>query len=116
MPPIDSCIEPPRDSLPRFGSGRSHQVMDDAITTKQDEIRFDLLRRLAEQAMTDLEFRAVARDDLMVALTRYGYALNPRELALVLQFRETLADAGVDLFLDQANADEHITKVLRDQM
>jgi len=63
------------------------------------DIRMDVLRRLAEQAMTDPEFRAIARDDLMMALRAYGYDLSDEELALVTRFRATLADAGVDLDL-----------------
>lgn len=65
----------------------------------EDEIRAPLLKRLAEQAMSDGEFRAVARDDLDAALVRYGYDLNERERDLVFQFRAALADAGVDLNL-----------------
>ena len=65
----------------------------------EDEIRLPLLQRLAEQAMSDPEFRAVARGSLEEALAAYGYDLNPREQALVLRFRQTLEEAGVDLFL-----------------
>ena len=65
----------------------------------EGEIRVPLLKKLAEQAMSDGEFRAVARDDLDGALVRYGYDLNDRERALVFQFRAALADAGVDLNL-----------------
>lgn len=64
-----------------------------------EEIRLPLLQRLAEQAMSDQDFRAVARTSLEDALDQHGYALNARELALVLEFRKTLEDAGVDLFL-----------------
>ncbi len=63
------------------------------------EIRVPVLKRLAEQAMSDPEFRAVARGDLDMALASYGYDLNASEHALVLSFRETLEEAGVDLFL-----------------
>ncbi len=63
------------------------------------EIRVPVLKRLAEQAMSDPEFRAVARVDLDQALADYGYALNSNEHALVLSFRDTLEEAGVDLFL-----------------
>lgn len=71
-----------------------------------DEIRGDILRRLAEQAMTDQGFRSAARDDLTAALRAYGYDLNDRELALVTRFRASLADAGVDLDLvDTLGAD-----------
>lgn len=63
------------------------------------EIRVPVLKRLAEQAMSDPEFRAVARIDLDRALADYGYVLNANEHALVLSFRDTLEEAGVDLFL-----------------
>lgn len=75
------------------------------VSITDDEIRMDVLRCLAEQAMSDLDFRAVARDDLLGALSQYGYALNERELALVLRFRDALAEAGVDLFLTQRLTD-----------
>jgi hypothetical protein len=73
----------------------------DALEPTDDDIRMDVLRRLAEQAMSDLDFRAVARHDLLAALDQYGYDLNERELALVLRFRDALEEAGVDLFLTQ---------------
>ncbi len=63
------------------------------------EIRLPLLKRLAEQAMSDHDFRLAARDDLDGALLRYGYRLNEAELPLVHQFRDALAEAGVDLAL-----------------
>ena len=63
------------------------------------EIRVEVLRRLAELAMTDADFRAAARDDLHGALESYGYRLNDDEMALVLEFRQSLADAGIDLDL-----------------
>ena len=65
----------------------------------EQEIRVPVLKRLAEQAMADPDFRAVARVDLDRALSQYGYVLNAGELALVLRFRDTLEEAGVDLFL-----------------
>jgi hypothetical protein len=64
-----------------------------------EEIRMEVLRRLAEQAMSDPDFRAVARHDLLAALDQYSYDLNERELALVLRFRDALEEAGVDLLL-----------------
>ncbi|HWV24971.1 MAG TPA: hypothetical protein VNZ58_12340 [Thermomicrobiales bacterium] len=64
-----------------------------------DEIRLPLLKRLAEQAMSDAAFRAVAARDLDQALREYGYDLNESERALVGRFRAALAEAGVDLFL-----------------
>jgi hypothetical protein len=63
------------------------------------EIRIPLLKRLAEQAMSDAAFRAAARDDLERALANYGYHLNDAELPLVRTFRDALAEAGVDLAL-----------------
>jgi hypothetical protein len=75
------------------------------MSAVNDEIRMDVLRRLAEQAMSDLDFRAVARHDLMAALKQYDYDLNDRELALVLRFRDALEEAGIDLFLTQRLTD-----------
>lgn len=65
------------------------------------EIRVPLLKRIAEQAMSDSAFRAAAAQDLDSALKEYGYVLNERELELVHKFRETLAEAGIDLKLDK---------------
>jgi hypothetical protein len=91
--------------------------MDDATdlhdATGLQEVRFDLLRRLAEQAMSDPDFRAIARHDLAAALATYGYDLNERELALVMRFRDAVAEAGVDLFLDQATSEDQIAHLLR---
>jgi hypothetical protein len=72
---------------------------------EQEGVRIDVLRRLAEQAMTDLEFRAIARDDLNAALLQFGYDLNPNEMNLVLKFRAVLEEAGLDLFLTGALKD-----------
>jgi hypothetical protein len=83
------------------------------------EIRLELLQRLAEQAMSDPAFRQVARVSLEDALEQYGYRLNPRELALVLRFRQTLEEAGVDLFLtkelDLAEIDTEKVRKLLDE-
>ncbi len=76
------------------------------------EPRVELLKRLAEQAMSDPEFRARASADLDGALTEYGYALNPREHALVERFRKSLADAGVDLDLVNEIPEEQLTRFL----
>jgi hypothetical protein len=65
----------------------------------QDDVRMSVLKRLAEQAMSDQEFRAVAGQDLDKALELHGYALNPKERDLVGRFREALEEAGIDLFL-----------------
>ncbi|MGE3798443.1 MAG: hypothetical protein AB7G88_11465 [Thermomicrobiales bacterium] len=79
--------------------------MEDLLTLRlQDyatDVRVDVLRRLAEQAMSDESFRAVARVDLMDALQQFGYELSERELDLVLRFRDALAEAGIDVFLQE---------------
>jgi len=75
------------------------------------EIRMEVLQRLAEQAMSDPDFRAVARHDLMGALKQYGYNLNERELALVLRFRAALEEAGVDLFLAEKLGPEYVEQL-----
>jgi len=85
------------------------------VTPPEDEIRLPLLQQLAEQAMSDPAFREIARDDLGAALDAHGYRLNERELALVMRFRAALAEAGVDLFLDDAVNDERLAQVLRSQ-
>lgn len=64
-----------------------------------DDVRIPLLMQLAEQAMSDPEFRSVARDDLDRALAQYGYDLNGRERTLVFRFRAALEEAGIDLDL-----------------
>jgi hypothetical protein len=85
--------------------------MDDQACIS-DDIRIDLLQRLAEQAMSDPAFRAMARDDLNAALSRFGYDLNEREQALVSRFRATLADAGVDLDLVAGMTADQLTQLL----
>jgi hypothetical protein len=82
------------------------------MNATNDEIRMEVLRRLAEQAMSDPAFRAVARHDLLGALDQYGYDLNERELGLVLRFRAALEEAGVDLFLTQhlTDADKELLR------
>jgi len=77
----------------------------------QDEIRLDVLQRLAEQAMSDPDFRAVARHDLNAALEQYGYILNEKEQALVLQFRASLEEAGIDLFLAEKLGPEYVDQL-----
>lgn len=64
-----------------------------------EDVRMPLLMRLAEQAMSDPEFRSVAREDLDRALAQYGYDLNARERTLVFRFRAALEEAGIDLDL-----------------
>jgi hypothetical protein len=75
------------------------------------EIRMEVLQRLAEQAMSDPDFRAVARHNLLGALKQYGYDLNERELALVLRFRAALEEAGVDLFLAEKLGPEYVEQL-----
>jgi hypothetical protein len=79
--------------------------------TDTAEIRMDVLQRLAEQAMSDPEFRAVARNDLIGALDQYGYDLNELELDLVLRFRASLEEAGVDLFLAEKLGPEYVEQL-----
>lgn len=75
------------------------------------DIRIDVLQRLAEQAMSDLDFRAVARHDLEGALTQFGYDLNDSEMELVLAFRRSLAEAGIDLFLEERISPEQLETI-----
>jgi hypothetical protein len=79
--------------------------------TNRDEIRMDVLQRLAEQAMSDPDFRAVARHDLTAALEQYGYDLNDGEIALVMRFRAALEEAGVDLFLAEKLGPEYVEQL-----
>lgn len=81
-------------------------------TPDSDAIRIDVLQRLAEQAMSDDAFRAAASADLPGALTKYGYDLTSSELALVLRFRRSLADAGVDLDLVAGMGDDRLADML----
>lgn len=76
--------------------------------TTDDQVRMPVLLQLAEQAMSDLEFRAVARHDLEGALRQFGYDLNPRERTLVFRFRAALEEAGIDLFLTEQLSMEDI--------
>ena len=75
------------------------------------DVRIDVLQRLAEQAMSDLDFRAIARHDLEGALRQFGYDLNESEMELVLAFRRSLADAGIDLFLTEKITPEQLAKI-----
>jgi hypothetical protein len=71
------------------------------MSMDQVEIRVPILKRIAEQAMSDEAFRRAAARDLDAALQESGYELRPRELELVHKFRTTLAEAGIDLMLDK---------------
>ena len=85
-------------------AGRGRRALDLAgqMVATDQEIRVDVLQRLAEQAMSDAAFREVARDDLDAALARWGYDLNAKELQLVTRFRAALEAAGIDLFLTES--------------
>jgi hypothetical protein len=61
--------------------------------------------------MSDLDFRAVARHDLEGALQQFGYDLNQSEMELVLAFRRSLADAGIDLFLEERVTPEQLESI-----
>ena len=82
------------------------------ISSEDGPVRIDVLQRLAEQAMSDAAFRDEARQDLPATLVKYGYDLTPQELALVLRFRRSLADAGVDLDLVDGVGDERLADIL----
>ncbi len=69
------------------------------VQDDDESVRIEVLQRLAEQAMSDATFREEANTNLESTLAQYGYDLRPQELALVLRFRRSLADAGVDLDL-----------------
>lgn len=75
------------------------------------DVRIEVLQRLAEQAMSDLDFRAVARHDLEGALQQFGYDLNDSEMELVLAFRASLAEAGIDLFLTERVTPEQMAQI-----
>ena len=90
-----------------------HQM---ASSSEKPEIRVDVLRQLAEQGMRDAEFRAVARGDLQAALDQFGYHLNDAEMALVVAFRDSLADAGIDLDLVSEFNEEQLLGLLGKQL
>jgi hypothetical protein len=82
------------------------------IFANDGDVRIEVLQSLAEQAMSDPAFRAEAAKDLPSALARHGYDLTDQELALVLRFRRSLAEAGVDLDLVAGMGDEQLASVL----
>jgi hypothetical protein len=82
------------------------------ISPEDSAIRTEVLQRLAEQAMSDSAFRAEAAADLPRALERHGYQLTAQEMALVLRFRRSLAEAGVDLDLVDGIGDEKLAGML----
>lgn len=69
------------------------------VQDSDETVRIEVLQRLAEQAMSDPTFREEANANLESTLRQHGYDLRPQELALVLRFRRSLEDAGVDLDL-----------------
>jgi hypothetical protein len=81
--------------------------------TNENQVRMPILLQLAELAMSDLDFRAVARNDIEAALRQYGFDLNPRELTLVLRFRAALEEAGIDLSLTESLSEKDLD-LLRD--
>lgn len=85
---------------------------DEVEVEVDDGVRVEVLRRLAEQAMNDADFRAVAREDLDRALDRWDYDLNPCELALVRRFRASLAEARIDLDLVADFGDDQLRRLL----
>jgi hypothetical protein len=82
------------------------------ISSEDSSIRIEVLQQLAEQAMSDPAFRAEAALNLPVALEKHGYRLTAQELALVVRFRRSLADAGVDLDLVAGMGDDQLAGIL----
>lgn len=82
------------------------------MLSDEGAVRIEVLQRLAEQAMNDADFRTAAREDLPKALERHGYDLTAQEMALVLRFRRSLEDAGVDLDLVDGMGDARLAQVL----
>ena len=81
--------------------------------TNENQVRMPILLQLAELAMSDLDFRAIARNDISAALRQYGFDLTPRELTLVLRFRAALEEAGIDLSLTESLSEKDLD-LLRD--
>jgi hypothetical protein len=81
-------------------------------SAENSSVRIEVLQQLAELAMSNPEFRAEASADLQAALLKYGYNLTQQELALVLRFRRSLADAGVDLDLVAGMGEEQLAEAL----
>ena len=64
-----------------------------------EEIRLEALRALTILAVHDEEFRRDMWDDPEGALERYGFALNPAEMAQVNNFINAVRESvDVDLF------------------
>jgi hypothetical protein len=105
---VVGCTIGRTQTITRFGEENAN-----AMASQDGSVRLEVLQRLAEQAMTDAAFRAEAVDDLPGALARHGYDLSPQEMALVLRFRRSLADAGVDLDLVAGMGDERLSSMLQ---
>ncbi len=95
-------------SRSRHRGSRLFDMGRDETMTSRGEVRIDVLKRLAEQAMTDQAFRMAARDDLVGALAAFGYDLNEPEMELVTHFRASLDEAGIDLNLVETLGHEHL--------
>jgi len=64
-----------------------------------EEIRLEALRALTILAIHDDQFRRGVWDDLEGTLTRFGFALNDREMEQVRDFRDAAINSlGEDLF------------------
>lgn len=81
------------------------------VQDDDESVRIEVLQRLAEQAMSDPTFREKANANLESTLKQYGYDLRPQELALVLRFRRSLADAGVDLDLVSSMGEAQLMEI-----
>jgi hypothetical protein len=84
----------------------------DGTVDHHPEVRVELLRQLAELAMSDEIFREAALKDLDGTLVRYGYDLNPEERVLVHRFRTSLADAGIDLDIVRRYSDQQLNRLI----
>jgi len=58
-----------------------------------EEVRLEALKALTVLVIHDDQFRRQVWDDLEGTLSRYGFALNERELAKVRDFRNAIADS-----------------------
>ena len=60
---------------------------------EMEEIRLEALKALTVLVIHDEQFRRAVWDNLEGTLTRYGFALNEREMAKVRDFRNAIADS-----------------------
>jgi hypothetical protein len=60
----------------------------------EEEIRLEALKALTVLVIHDDQFRREVWVDPEGTLTRYGFALNDREMAKVRDFRNALADSA----------------------